>query len=105
MRSHVSVFGRFRWPARLLSRMQMLVDARCELWTDPRHQGELADARPQYSMQTAEVLQQFAALHRPEPRHAVEDRFLVSSRTALAVPRDCKSMGFVPYTLNEMQGG
>src|SRR6266850_6743251 len=100
MRSHVSVFGRFRWLARLLSRMQMLVDARGELRADARHQCELADACPQYSVQTAEVLQQFAALHRSEPRHGVEDRFLVTSRTALAVPRDCKSMGFVPYTLN-----
>src|SRR5882672_1026685 len=105
MRNHVSAFGRLKCAARLLSRVQVLVNRSCQLRAEAWDGFEILDTGSQHAVQASEMLQQLTPFHRTQSRHGVEHGFLVPARAPLTMAGDRESMGFVADALNEVQGG
>ena len=65
---------------------------------------EIVDARTQYPLQSAELLQQLAALDRTQARNGFEYRLTVPFRPLAPVSGDRKAMRLVAHALDQVQG-
>src|SRR5690606_6155399 len=66
------------------SAMQCVIDGLGQAPADAMHLGEVIHAGPRDTLQTTELPQQFTAFARPQPRHALQNRF--GSRLGAALP-------------------
>src|ERR1700712_2768994 len=103
--SHVRVFGTFqfdtiRWP--LLPGVEVFIDYLGELPPEAANLYEIINAGTQYSLQTAEKLQQLASFDGAQPRYGFENRRVMSLRALAPVSRDRKTVRLVAHALNQM---
>src|SRR5580693_5317807 len=103
MRNHVSVLGRLKCDLGLPPGMEVFIDHLGEFSPEAANLDEIIDAGTQYPLEAAELLQQLAPLHRPEPRNGFENRLAMTLGALFAVSCDCKTMRFVAHALNQVQ--
>src|SRR5271165_2280836 len=85
--------------------MQMLVDGACHRAADAADLLQIADARAQHALQSAEVREQAASAHRPKAGNGLEYRFAVTPGAPPSMSRDRKAMRLVAHPLDEVQRG
>jgi hypothetical protein len=107
MRSHVSVFGRFQCvaPGRLPSLLpwvEVLINYLGKFPPEAPNLYEIVDAGTQYSLQTAELLQQLASLDGPQARDGFKYRLVVPFRPFAPMARNRETVRLVAHALNQM---
>ena len=103
MRNHVSVLGRLKCDLGLSPGMEVFIDHLGEFPPEAANLNKIIDAGTEYPLETAELLEQFAPLDRPESRNGFENRLAVAFCALFAVSCDCKTMRLVAHALNEVQ--
>src|SRR4051812_42577865 len=92
MRIHVSVFGTFQSirsrSGSLGTRVQVIIKTSGQGCADSGHLLEVGDSGPHDPLQPPEVLEQLATLGRPEPRHDLQDGFVVAPRALAPMAGD-----------------
>src|SRR5208282_1525546 len=83
--------------------MEVLIDYFGEVSSEAADLYEIVDARTQYPLQAAELLQQLASFHRPQARDGFEYRLAVTLSPFAPVSCNCKAVRLVAYTLNQMK--
>src|ERR1700689_345488 len=103
MRNHVSVFGRLKCDRGLSPGMEVFIDHLGEFSPKAANLNEIINARTQYPLKAAELLQQLAPLHRSQPRNGFENRLAMTFGALFAMSCDCKAGLFVAHALNQVQ--
>ena len=81
--------------------MEVIIKASRQRCPDSRDLLEVGDTGPHHPLQATEMLQQLAALRRPESGDHLEHRFIVAAGALAPVTRDGKAMRLVADALNE----
>src|ERR1700690_4516242 len=103
IRSHVSVFGRFQCECPSLPRVEVFINYLGEIAPEAAYLCEIVDTGTQNPLQAAELLQQFASLHRAQTRNGFEYRLTVAFSPLSPVACDRKPMRLVAHALDQMQ--
>ena len=83
--------------------MEVLINYLGEIAPEAAYLYEIVDTGTQNPLQAAELLQQFASLHRAQARNGFEYRLAVAFRPLSPVARNREPMRLVAHALYQMQ--